>query len=157
MGARGPLKIPTHLRAVSDRDVAGTVAEVAPRNAPVKPPAVAEDEVLSGLWDVIVTELDSAGLISPSDGPTVELAIRHMALARRAFDDVPLDSVVLYDDKLAGGAKKHPAEAVFRSESEMFLKYAQQLGMTFVTRARTPATKAGNDGDANPFAAPAVG
>lgn len=157
MGARGPLKLPTHLRPVTDAEVAGTVAETAPRCAPVKPDAVAADETLSALWDQIVPQLDEAGLLAPSDGPTIELALRHVALARRAFYDVPADSVVLYDDKLAGGAKKHPAEQVFRSESEMFLKYAQQLGMTFVARARTPAAKGREDGDPNPFAAPAAG
>ncbi len=35
-------------------------------------------------------------------------------------------------------ADSNPAEAVFRAESEMFLRYAAQLGTTFVTRARTP-------------------
>jgi len=155
LGARGPLKLPTHLRPVTDREVAGTVAEQAPRSAPAKPAAVAEDEVLSTMWDVIVPELDGAGLVAPSDGPTLELAIRHFAMARRAFAEVG-ESVVVNDHHVAGGLKKHPAEQVFRSESDMFLRYAQQLGMTFVARARTPAAKAGED-DGNPFAAPAVG
>ena len=152
MGSRGPLKLPTHLRPVTDREVSGTIAETVARSAPVKPAEVAEDPALSVLWDAIVPELDEAGLLAPSDGPTVELTIRHMAMARRAYADVPADSVVLYDDKLAGGAKKHPAEQVFRSESDMFLKYAQQLGMTFVARARTPAAKGRDDGEPNPFA-----
>jgi P27 family predicted phage terminase small subunit len=117
---------------------------------------VADDDLLSSLWDAIVPELDDAGLISPVDGPSVELMLRHYALARRAFDQVG-ESVVVQDHHIAGGLKKHPAEQVFRSESDAFLRYAQQLGMTFVARARTPAAKGRDDGDANPFAAPTVG
>lgn len=156
MGARGPLKLPTHLRPVTDREVAGSIAETAPRSAPAKPAAVAADDLLSSLWDAIVPELDEAGLISPVDGPSVELMLRHYALARRAFDQVG-ESVIVKDHHIAGGLKKHPAEQVFRSESDAFLRYAQQLGMTFVARARTPAAKGRDDGDANPFAAASPG
>ena len=157
MGARGPLKLPTHLRPVHDTRLADTVAEQAPKQAPAKPAAVAEDAELSAMWDAIVPSLDAAGLLSPVDGFTVEMFLRHVLTARQAHAEIG-ESVVLYDDKLAGGAKKHPAEQVFRSESDMFLKYAQQLGMTFVSRARTPAAKVGDgDGEENPFASPAVG
>ena len=157
MGARGPLKLPTHLRPVHDTRLADTTAEAVPRNAPEKPAAVAEDGELSAMWDQVVPLLDEAGLISPADGFTVEMFLRHVLTARQAHGEIG-ESVVIHDDKLAGGAKKHPAEQVFRSESDMYLKYAQQLGMTFVSRARTPATKAGAEGgEDNPFASPAVG
>ena len=149
--------MPTHLRPVTDQETAGTVAEVAPRSAPAKPAAVADNETLSELWDVIVPELDAAGLVSPADGPTIELALRHFVMARRAFCELDGESVVIHDDKLAGGSKKHPAEQVFRSESDAFLRYAQQLGMTFVARARTPAAKGREDGEPNPFASQGLG
>jgi P27 family predicted phage terminase small subunit len=124
---------------------------------PDKPAGVAEDDDLSQMWDAIVPELDNAGLLSPVDALTIEMLLRHIVTARQAHSEIG-ESVVLYDDKLAGGAKKHPAEQVFRSESDMFLKYAHQLGMTFIARARTPASKVGDgDGEANPFASPAVG
>jgi phage terminase small subunit len=142
---------------VHDTKLAETAAETAPKQAPEKPAAVAENDELSAMWDVAVPELDAAGLLSPVDGFVVEMFLRHIVTARQAHAEIGA-SVVLYDDKLAGGAKKHPAEQVFRSESDMFLKYAQQLGMTFVARARTPASKVGDgDGEANPFASPAVG
>lgn len=157
MGQRGPLKLPTHLRPVPDRELAETVAESAPREAPEKPAAVAADDELSAMWDQVVPLLDKAGLISPADGFTVEMFLRHVVTARQAHGEIGA-SVVLLDDKLAGGAKKHPAEQVFRSESDMYLKYAQQLGMTFVSRARTPATKAGAEGgEENPFQARSLG
>ena len=155
MGARGPLKLPTHLRPVSDGELAGSAAESVPKQAPEKPAAVAESPSLSTLWDRVVPELDSAGLISPADGPGLELMLRHYLLAGQAFDQVG-ESVVVKDHHVAGGLKKHPAEAVFRSESDMFLRYAQQFGMTFVARARTPGAKGRDDGDANPFDAPAT-
>lgn len=150
MGARGALKLPAHLRPVTDGEVAGTAAESTLREAPSKPAAVADDVELSRLWDEIVPELDRTGLIAPSDGPTVELALRHFMVARRAADEI--SEVAVKDNAHGGGLKKNPAEAVFRAESDMFLRYAQQLGMTFVARARTPAAKGRDDGDANPFA-----
>ena len=157
MGARGPLKLPTHLRPVSDTRIADTVAEVAEKLAPEKPAAVAEHQELSALWDQLVPVLDRAGLLSPMDGLTIELALRHVLVAREASSVVEVEGVVVKDAAIAGGMKKHPAEQVMCSESEMFLRYAQQLGMTFVSRARTPATKAADgNGEANPFAAKSV-
>ncbi|SDJ07702.1 phage terminase, small subunit, putative, P27 family [Frankineae bacterium MT45] len=149
-GARGPLKLPAHLRAVNDGEPAGSAAERIRSAEPEKPEQVAADADLSGLWDSIVPELDRAGLIAPSDGPVVELALRHFLVARKAFDQIG-DNVTVNDHHVAGGLKKHPAEAVFRSESDMFLRYANQLGMTFVSRARTPGAKEPDDGAENPF------
>jgi P27 family predicted phage terminase small subunit len=115
--------------------------------------SVAANSQLSALWDEIVPELDRTGLVAPSDGPAIELALRHYLLARQASEQVG-GSVSVETDENHGGVKKNPAEAVFRLESAMFLQYAGQLGMTFVSRARTPAGKGLDDGDANPFAQP---
>lgn len=147
MGARGKLKIASHLTSV---DTEGTAAGQAQPEAPDKPGPVAEDSELSALWDEIVPALDGAGLISRSDGPAVEMAIRHFRAARVASDELAGGPVAMRDEK-NGRDMKNPAEVVFRSESDMFLKYAQQLGMTFVSRARTPVAK-GDGEDANPFA-----
>ncbi|MDQ1738092.1 MAG: Phage terminase, small subunit [Pseudonocardiales bacterium] len=149
MGARGALKLPVHLRAVTDTETADTAAEMVPKVAPTKPQTVTDNPALSLLWDQIVPELDRTGLIAPSDAPAVELALRHFLMARVAADEVG-DTVTVIDRE--NDARKHPAEAVFRAESEMFLKYAAQLGMTFVARARTPAAKGADDGESNPFA-----
>ena len=148
MGARGKLKIASHLTSV---DVDGTAAASVQPIAPDKPAPVAEDPELSTLWDTIVPTLDAAGLISPSDAPAVEMALRHFRAARVASDELAGGPVSMRDEK-NGRDMKNPAEVVFRSESEMFLKYAQQLGMTFVSRARTPTAKGDGD-DVNPFAA----
>lgn len=148
MGARGKLKIASHLTAV---DTEGTAAAAVQPQAPDKPEPVAEDAELSELWDSIVPTLDAAGLISASDGPAVEMAIRHFRAARVASDELAGGPVAMRDEK-NGRDMKNPAEVVFRSESDMFLKYAQQLGMTFVSRARTPVAKGDGD-DVNPFAA----
>lgn len=158
MGQRGPLKLPTHLRAVNDTKLAETAAEDVPREAPEKPKAVLDDPQLEELWDSIVPELDRAGLISKVDGMAIVQMLRHYVISGEAMRVVSDESVVVKDAAIAGGMKKHPAEQVLRSESEMFLRYAQQLGMTFVARARTPSVKASDDGgEANPFAAKTLG
>jgi len=146
------LKLPTHLRPVTDAEVAGSLAESTPRLAPDKPPAVEANAQLSKLWDEIVPQLDESGLVAPSDGPAVELALRHFLVAREASEQIGTQISVETDED-HGGVKKNPAEAVFRLESAAFLEYAKQLGMTFVARARTPAAKGRDDGEANPFAA----
>ena len=154
MGARGPLKIASPLKSVPDA-TKGTAAAEVPALAPLKPEDVELDPALSALWDEIVPGLDAAGLVSPADSAAVEMCLRHMVTARAAFRQIGAEIVV--DDPAHGGVKKNPAEAVFRAESDMFFKYAQQLGMTFVSRARTPAATKGADGAGNPFAAGGVG
>lgn len=153
MGARGALKLPKHLQAVPDEKTPETAASKVPAQAPAKPERVTEHAELSELWDEIVPELDRAGLVTVSDGAAIELALRHFLLARLASDSVGTE--VSVTDHAHGGVKKNPAEAVFRAESQMFLLYAQQLGMTFVSRARTPVAKGADDGG-NPFAGQGV-
>lgn len=153
MGARGKLKVVDPLHAVPDA-VAGSAAADVQALAPNKPEEVALDEALSRLWDEIVPQLDEAGLVSVADAASVELALRHFLVSRQAYRQI--GGEVMVPDPAHGGVKKNPAEAVFRAESEMFLKYAQQLGMTFVSRARTPATKGAEDDD-NPFRASSSG
>lgn len=150
MGARGNLKIAPHLQAV---DTAGTAAAEVPAQAPTKPPAVKRSRALSRLWDEIVPELDRAGLVSVADGLTIELALRHFLIARTASEQIGEELIVSDKAHGADAVKKNPAEAVFRAESAMFLRYAGQLGLTFVSRARTPGKD--GDGDANPFTPPA--
>ncbi len=155
VGERGKLKLPAHLAAVPDLESPDTAAEIAPKVAPLKPAAVGDYEALSELWDLVVPQLDATGLVSPADGPAIELALRHFLIARVAADELTKGdepSVTMTDRD--GDVRKHPSEAVFRAESEMFLKYANALGMTFVSRARTPAARGGDDGEGNPFSSP---
>lgn len=142
MGQRGKLKLAGG-QLVSE----GTVAADVQPQAPAKPASVTASESLSALWDNLVPELDAAGLLCPVDGPAVELALRHFLLARTASDEIGTDVAVA--DAAHGGVKKNPAEAVFRAESEMFLRYPAQFGITFVARARTPG--AGVKKEPNPF------
>lgn len=149
-GRRGPLKIVSPLRSVESA-VKGSAAAVAPARAPRMPDAVEADAELSRLWGEIVPELDAAGLVSPSDGAAIEMCLRHFRAARAASDELAEGDATTWDAK-NGRPMKNPAEVVFRSESLAFLEYAKQLGMTFVTRARTPMAKGADDGG-NPFAA----
>ena len=152
MGARGPLKLPKHLKAVpAGADAAGTVAERVAPSAPPRPPGFPEDDrEMCALWDAIVPELDRAGLLTRADGPTIELALRHFLAARQAAGAFADGDVVLDDPAHGGTAKKNPAGAEMRSQSALFLEYAKQLGMSFAARARMPAKDEATE--ANPFA-----
>lgn len=151
MGARGPLKIPKYLQAVPNGEAAGTVAERVTPSAPDPPPGFPEDPDLRQLWDTIVPELDRAGLLTKADGPTVELALRHFLAARKAGDAL-LDGDVVIDDAAHGGQKKNPAGAEMRAQSQLFLEFAKQLGMSFASRARIPSKEDPVKGASNPFA-----
>lgn len=129
-------------------------ADVAPKG-PAKTAAVEADDGLSGLWDLIVQPLSEAGLLAEADGLAVEMCIRHFRAARAASDDLSRGESTVWDRKNER-SMKNPSEVVFRSESMAFLEYAKQLGMTFMSRARTPSLKGDADGEANPFA-PAAG
>lgn len=145
MGARGPLKL---VKEDPIEKADETAQDLVPAVAPSKPQAVEDDAILSDLWDELVPELDRAGLLTSADALSVEMALRHLALARLAYGSASSDGPVV-PDHAHGGVKKNPAEAVFRLESTVFLRYAQQLGMTFAGRARIPA--GGNGGEPNPF------
>lgn len=148
--------MPLHLQAVPDPATPHTAAAAVQPIAPTKPDSVAADEELSALWDEIVPELDKDGLLARSDVMALELCLRHFQLARKASGEANRDGISV-SDKGHGGVKKNPTEAIFRAESVMFLRYAQQLGMTFAGRARTPAKGESGDGlDENPFASTAL-
>jgi len=104
------------------------------------------------MWDAIVPTLNDAGMLSPIDGATLELALRHFVQARMASDELlAADSVVIRDEK-NGRDAKHPASQIMRDHSAEFLKYATQLGLSFAARARIalPNDPPGDTG--NPFA-----
>lgn len=157
MGARGPVAVPPHLKVVPDATVVETTASVTPREIPDKPAEVEADPALSDLWDEVVPEFAAAGLLSKVDALQLELTLRHVVVARDAYRVVVDEGVIVKDAAIAGGVKKHPAEAVLRSESEMAQRGLQQMGGSFVSRARTPSVKADADGDDNPFVTPALG
>ena len=152
MGARGPLRLVPVVPAL----VEGSAAADVPLRAPMKPRAVESEMCLSALWDEVVPQLAEAGLLSPADGPVVELALRAFDASRKAYVELAGASSVLLWDAKNQRDMKHPADAVARAQGALFLECAKQLGMTFVSRARTPGKDMSDGGEANPFAAGAV-
>lgn len=152
-GSRGPLKLVGPDKPVAQAH-AGSAAAVATPLAPNKPKAVAEDTELNQLWDEVVPQLDKSGLLSPADVMSVEMAMRHFLAARQAHEEMQEDGAMINvnDERPELGRKKNPAEQVFRYQSEAFMEYAKQLGMTFAARARTPMARDEEGGGGNPFA-----
>ena len=140
MGERGRLKLPKHLAPVPTNSE-GTLADQVKPGAPDTPHGFPNDPELTALWVELVPELDKAGLLARTDGMTVELAIRHFLAAREASDELMETGAAVRDvahGRETGAMKKSPADAVFRSQSAMFLEYVKQLGMAFAARARIP-------------------
>ena len=156
--SRGPLsalKLPPNVRvlaggagAIDDRPADSAVSRVS-LTAPVKPDKL--PPLVSDAWDEIVPELDAAGMLSPVDGPTLELALRHYAAAVKASNALLRGAVVKHDDKNERDMK-NPASQVFRDHSTAFLEYAKQLGLSFAARTRLPGRDDDADTDSNPFA-----
>jgi P27 family predicted phage terminase small subunit len=153
MGTRGPLKVPAHLAAVPDPSAEPeSVQDLSPHEAPAKPDSVRQDEELSQLWDEIVEPLNRTGFLSPGDGPVLETLCRHMIMLRRMYDDLELNGLMIpspHDDYLV----KNPLLQNFGMSSDRIMEIAKQLGMTWMTRARTPLQEKPSSGDGNPFAA----
>lgn len=149
MGTRGPvaqLKLPAHLRAVpsSEEDQAPESAAAAlPPLAPDKPKGLPRK--VSQAWDLIVPELAAAGLVSKADALTLELALRHYAIAVKASNSLERSPVTI-EDRKNGRKAKNPASQVMRDHSTAFLEFAKQLGMSFAARTRLPMPE-GSDGD----------
>lgn len=152
MGAGGPIP----LRLVPGRGIVQPVgsaaAEVQPR-MPAMPGGVAADPEMKEAWEEIVPGLHEAGLTSAADTAVIETMIRHLVVVRKAHRELmAADSITVEADTEdpARGSKKHPAEAIFRMESAVFAAYAKELGMTWMSRARTTIRKPEADGG-NPF------
>lgn len=150
-GQRGPigkLKLMNADDGALPTRAAPTVAEKTVAKRPTKPshmPAAA-----SRMWDQIVDELEEAGLIAAFDAPTLDLALRHYALAVKASNSVMRSSVVR-EDKKNQRTMKHPAATVFAQHSAAFQEYSKLLGLNFSARARLPIAEMGSDSD-SPFA-----
>jgi P27 family predicted phage terminase small subunit len=147
MGARGRLK----LAAVGENaPVAGTAAALVVPKEPDKPLGLPIE--VGELWDEIVPVLSEAGLLSEADGMTLEMALRHFSLARKASNEM-IDAGLVVEDKRHGGQEaKSPKAQIFKDNSQAFLEYAKQLGLSFAARSRISA-EGGNDGgrEGNPF------
>lgn len=150
MGTRGPLP---DLKLMSVADPAGpapdatTMAERTKAKRPEKPPHM--PAAASRMWDQIVDELEEAGLIAAFDAPTLDLALRHYALAVKASNSVMRAAVVQHDKK-NNRTMKHPAATVFAQHSAAFIEYSKLLGLNFSARARLPIAEMGADND-SPF------
>lgn len=151
MGDRGALKLPRHLNPITAGSGPETAADKVTPQAAARPHGFPDDDAdMVALWDQMVPMLDKAGLMTEADGPVVELALRHFLAARRASDAMMGDNILLADER-NGGSRKNPAGVEFRAQSEMFLAYVKQLGMSFASRARIPAKDSTGD-NGNPFA-----
>lgn len=139
-----------NLSVVTDQTAAGAVQPA----EPYQPAGMPEE--LEEIWDEVVPQLVDAGLVSRADGPAIEASLMHFAIMRKAFRELIDADTAIPDthNPENNTLKKHPAEVVLRSHSSHFMQYADRLGMTFVSRARTPAPKEGSGGtERNPFAA----
>lgn len=150
-GARGPLSKPRTLKVVKSAlaEEPESLADELIPGAPRKPEGMAP--AADALWDVLVPQLDELGLVCTVDGLTIHLALRHYLTALQAHDELAESQTVAMLDEKNGRHQKHPADAVFRLHSEMFLKYADKLGMTFVSRARLAARGDSGGDSENPF------
>lgn len=155
-GARGPLSASAlkiggpNLKAVGPNDpppqetAATRVKPLRPKKPTGMPKAASE------MWDEIVDDLETAGMLARCDAAALELALRHYAAAVKAANAL-MRSPVTQRDKKNDRSMKNPASQVMRDHSMAFLEFAKQLGLTFVSRARTPVGDQEGSADGNVF------
>lgn len=136
---RGPLPATTE----------GTAQAMIPVEMPPMPDRIAKHPTAKRAWEQIVPSLYSAGIVSISDGPAIELAVLHYAISCKAAEVLLQDGPTI--ENRYGEDIKHPADVVFRGESKAFLMYCQQLGLTFAARTRARVASQEDLTDDNPF------
>lgn len=148
MGARGRLKLaPIGESQIDETTAAAMVAPETPEKPTGLPLDVAE------LWDEIVPVLAEAGLLCEADSMTIEMALRHFSLARRASNELIEQGIVVEDRRHGGQAAKSPKAQILKDNSAAFLEYAKQLGLSFAARSRMKGDgRDSKDEQGNPFA-----
>lgn len=147
MGARGRLKLAPVGESPSGEATAQSL--VAPKE-PDKPNGLPLE--IDALWDEVVPVLSEAGLLSEADGMTLEMALRHFSVARKASNEMIEAGVVTEDKRHGGQEAKSPRAQIFKDNSSMFLEYAKQLGLSFAARSRINVGGDANGGkEGNPF------
>lgn len=112
------------------------------------PPGIANNEVLRGVWSELVGMMPKEVLdnLDEMDGLFIEAMCRHYAIARKASNEVISADSVLVTDNPNHRMQKHPAEVIFRSQSQAFLAYMKEAGWT--PKARNSGKNKDTD---NPF------
>ena len=147
MGERGPMKLRIVSETGEDDGTAQSRIPIEPPERPLGLPAEVDE-----LWDDVVDTLTNAGLVTKADSLTLEMALRHFAIARKSSNALIEDGTTV-PDPVHGGVKKAPGAQVFKDNSAAFLEYAKQLGLSFAARTRITMPKEGGD-NADAFTPP---
>lgn len=85
-------------------------------------------------WRTTVTQLAAIGLVDRIDGPALEMLATMYARVRQAARVVASDGHFSLGS--VGQVREHPAVKIERESMVMFLRFAEQFGMTAVSRTR---------------------
>lgn len=146
MGARGTL------HSVSSKAVSKQVQ----MTDPFKSGFIVSDAELRSAYADILPDLRQAGLVTGIDGPVLEALLMSQIVARKAYEHIRENGVVLEEERIGTGGNpftqtiKNPSEQILRAHSNMMLIHAKNLGMTWMSRARTESPQNAADDD-NPF------
>lgn len=129
-------KKPAHLKVLegnTGRRPVKTPPKVTPSAKVPKAYAGIHKEV-QAMYRKVAPDLHAAGLLEDIDVAGLEIALGHAVLARKALEEL-LGSEVVDEDRMHGRTRKHPAAQVFRDNSEAYMKWAKEFGMTSRARA----------------------
>lgn len=129
-------KKPTHLKVLEGNPGKRPVAANSPKPNPVAPkcPTDAPAEVKK-MWRKLAPALENLNLLTEVDGEGLAIALGHAALASKALKELmDPDAKISDDDSHNQRQRKHPAAQVFRDNSEAFLKWSQEFGLSPAAR-----------------------
>lgn len=106
---------------------------------PIKPPDL--PAAASELWDAIVPALTGVGVAQMPDTPALVALCVQWARAEEARELIDREGVVAIGS--TGQMTTHPALKVERNAHLVFLKFAQEFGLTPAARARIVAALGG--------------
>jgi P27 family predicted phage terminase small subunit len=96
------------------------------------------------LWQEVVTRLHQVGVVDVVDGAALQAMCVQWARAERARAVIAEEGMFALGS--TGQLVEHPALAVERAAHAMFLRFAEQYGLTAAARARIAAVLMGGGG-----------
>lgn len=130
-----PTKLQVELRGDPSKRRRNTTEPEPPQGAPDCPQHVQDDPVAFAEWKSICNQLDSMGLLSTTDGRSLELYVQTYSRYRKAEEQVKR-----YGDVFLVGDKKYPQVSPYYTAMNRYSddcrKWLVEFGLTPAARSR---------------------
>ena len=131
--------VPTQLKMIRGtyREDRAPENEPQPKRVAPAPPRGLSKQARK-VWTAYAEKLETLGVLTEIDGLAFTLLSIHYDIAWQASQVVNDEGITDVDNN--GGTRKHPALQILRDNSQMFLRFATEFGLTPASRSRINAS-----------------